>query len=272
MTTTCGLGCADSACGPVMDGPRGRGRRVAVARLASSAGAGDCSCWPPLGGARLGRPPGCHGPAAASQPDTGQRRHRDRRLLPAGQRHPLRRAPSAATRRCAQAAAGRSRPSRRCRPRCAGRASAAAAGRWRTRPGPGRPRTGSARPSGRSARPGAPSPGGVSVQPNRQVLGGQVDPAAASPRVMSRRMLVSCSAMPSASASGLRPRADPAAEHAEREPPDRAGHAPAVVLKFAEGRVAGAAHVRLAAVDQLAEGASGIGNRRAASARARAAT
>ena len=42
-------------------------------------------------------------------------------------------------------------------------------------------------------------------------------------------------------------------EDAEREPADRAGDAPAVDDELGEGRVLGAAHVHLGAVDEVAE-------------------
>ena len=48
-------------------------------------------------------------------------------------------------------------------------------------------------------------------------------------------------------------RAVGAVEDAEREPADRARDAAAVVLELGEGRVLGAAHVHLGAVDELAE-------------------
>ena len=66
-------------------------------------------------------------------------------------------------------------------------------------------------------------------------------------------MLPTWSARPRSSASGAPALAVGAVEDAEREPADRARDAAAVVLELGEGRVVGAAHVHLGALDELAE-------------------
>ena len=202
-------------------------------------------------------------PRACAWPISGQgdRRRATRRFVPGRAATscacPAATRPQGARRRSARAAGGRCPPSPRPTPRCAGRAAASAAARRAYQPWPARPRTGSARSSPPLSAASWPSrPPGSSVQPNRSrsSAGRYTRPLPRSSR-MSRRMLVSCSATPSASASGSATGRVAAAEYAEREPPDRSGHAPAVVLQLVEGRVPRAAHVGLAAVDQLAEGA-----------------
>ena len=89
-----------------------------------------------------------------------------------------------------------------------------------------------------------------------QVLGGQVYPAVPKILLNVTQDVRQLQRDPQRVGQRLGGGRVPAAEHAERKPPDRPGHTPAVVLELVECGVAGALDVGLAAVDQLAEGAA----------------